>query len=227
MVDSQTKNELRSSWEHFAEISPFEFIATQHEGKFNKEEFYENGRFFNSILRLHLDSLEVKERGKALDFGCGAGRLTKWIIPMYKETHGVDISQKMIDIAKENVPGAIYQRLDNLSSFADNTFDLVHTVWVLQHMRIEYQLEYIKDFFRITKPNGMVTFDIVSDTFSKDAPDAREDVIDNKREAVLMYCTPEKVVDEIARNNGRITKDYLYRNSDWCCYSIKVSKNSK
>ena len=43
----------------------------------------------------------IKPGDKILDFGCGNGRLAGFLNNNYKEFIGVDISQKLIDIAKQ------------------------------------------------------------------------------------------------------------------------------
>jgi ubiquinone/menaquinone biosynthesis C-methylase UbiE len=54
----------------------------------------------------------------------------------------------------------------NLQLFEANTFDLVYSWLVLQHMPKQLALGYIAEFARLTKPGGVMVFQI---------PDRRQD----------------------------------------------------
>jgi ubiquinone/menaquinone biosynthesis C-methylase UbiE len=51
---------------------------------------------------------------------------------------------------------------DDLRLFDDDSFDFVMSLIVLQHMPNRYKTSYIKEFLRILKPGGVVTFTIPS-----------------------------------------------------------------
>jgi ubiquinone/menaquinone biosynthesis C-methylase UbiE len=102
---------------------------------------------------------------KALDFGCGPGRLTQALAEHFREAHGVDIASSMIAKAQElNKYGerCIYHLNDrpDLQLFDANTFDLVYSWLVLQHMPKQLALGYIAEFARVTKPGGVMVFQI-------------------------------------------------------------------
>ena len=102
-------------------------------------------------------------RSKALDFGCGVGRLTRALLEHFAEAHGVDISAKMIEVAQRSTPRCQFHlnNSQNLSLFADETFDFVYSNRVLQHMPSQAMIEkYIREFFRISVPGGLVVFQV-------------------------------------------------------------------
>src|SRR5260370_760331 len=51
---------------------------------------------------------------------------------------------------------------NDLALFHEDTFDLIYTSLVLQHMRPEYSLNYIKEFLRVLAPGGLIIFQIPS-----------------------------------------------------------------
>jgi SAM-dependent methyltransferase len=63
----------------------------------------------------------------ALDFGCGAGRSTRFLKRLGFEAIGIDISSSMIDLAQNADPSGIYRLIDDgdFSSFQPGHFDLV------------------------------------------------------------------------------------------------------
>jgi 2-polyprenyl-3-methyl-5-hydroxy-6-metoxy-1,4-benzoquinol methylase len=98
-----------SNWTKWGEIDPLWAILSDPKKRGNKwdsEEFFDTGRkkveedlewLAQRGLRLHF--------GKALDFGCGVGRLTRALSSYFTEVHGVDISPSMIDKAKQLCEG--------------------------------------------------------------------------------------------------------------------------
>lgn len=103
--------------------------------------------------------------GRALDFGCGVGRLTQALCLHFDECHGVDIAPSMIEAARAfNRHGDKchyhLNEADNLQMFADDQFDFIYTVIVLQHMQPAYSRRYLQEFMRILAPGGLLVFQL-------------------------------------------------------------------
>src|SRR4030095_623621 len=64
---------------------------------------------------------------RALDFGCGAGRSTRFLRSLGLEAIGADISQAMLDQAREHDPSGEYRlvRESIVGEFAPGSFDLI------------------------------------------------------------------------------------------------------
>ena len=64
---------------------------------------------------------------RALDFGCGAGRSTRFLTNLGFDTVGIDISSSMIELAAEMDSSGTYQLVNDgdFSSFASASFDLI------------------------------------------------------------------------------------------------------
>ncbi len=96
-------NELKETWNHYGETDPFfEILAfrDKRKNKWNKEDFFETG--INEIRELleSVDDIKFKlAHGKALDFGCGVGRISQALAKHFGEVHGIDIAFSMIDLA--------------------------------------------------------------------------------------------------------------------------------
>ena len=126
--------ELKYNWDKFGQLDPFWAILSDNNKKGNKwksGEFFETGqreidRLLNSIQESEIDLFKKK----ALDFGCGAGRLTQALAPYFEEVYGVDISPSMLELANQyNSYGKKCQYYlndqDNLKLFEDNHFDFI------------------------------------------------------------------------------------------------------
>lgn len=161
-------NKLKENWDTFGKVNAQWAVLNKKGKKSNLNEFFKTGE---EEIKKVMDSLSKKQiklnKGKALDFGCGMGRLTQALAPYFKKVYGVDISPSMIGLAKKHnkYPDKCKYLLndkDNLSIFKKNSFDFIYTNIVLQHMKQEYSLNYIKEFLRILKPKGILLFQIPS-----------------------------------------------------------------
>jgi glycosyltransferase involved in cell wall biosynthesis/ubiquinone/menaquinone biosynthesis C-methylase UbiE len=160
---------IQQAWDQFGREDPFWAVLTNPEkkgGRWSETEFFETGRHdiqaaLERITRLGI-GLNFE---KALDFGCGPGRLTQALAGLFREVHGVDIAPSMIAKAHElNKYGdrCSYHLNDrpDLRQFNANTFDLVYSWLVLQHMPKQLALGYISEFARVTKPGGVMVFQV-------------------------------------------------------------------
>lgn len=101
-----------------------------------------------------------------LDFGSGAGRLTQALAAHAVKVTGVDISAPMIETAKsldktDNCEFVLNTRPD-LSLFADDTFDLVYSSLVLQHMPKDIGIVFLQEMCRVLRPGGALVIQVVS-----------------------------------------------------------------
>lgn len=98
---------------------------------------------------------------RALEIGCGPGRLVKPMSRHFGEIHGVDVSDEMILLARQrlaNIPHAHFHATNgaSLAQFADESFDFVYSYAVFQHIPSrEVVLEYMREIRRVLKPGGI------------------------------------------------------------------------
>ncbi len=158
-------------FEEFGESDPMFAVLSEKSLRGNRwdpETFFATGRKEIADSLDCVAGLDVSlHKGRALDFGCGVGRLSQALCAEFEEVTGVDISASMIAAAeKYNQHGArctyLVNTRDDLSLFPDQSFDFVYTDKVLQHMHPDFSSRYIADFFRILKPGGMALFQIPS-----------------------------------------------------------------
>jgi glycosyltransferase involved in cell wall biosynthesis/SAM-dependent methyltransferase len=160
---------IQKSWDQFGKEDPFWAVLTNPDRKgnrWNEAEFFETGRqdIRSALERIQGLGLALKY-DKALDFGCGPGRVSQALAEYFQEVHGVDIAPSMIAKAHElNKHGdrCIYHfnETPNLCLFEADMFDLVYSWLVLQHMPKQLALGYIAEFARVTKPGGVMVFQV-------------------------------------------------------------------
>jgi SAM-dependent methyltransferase len=98
---------------------------------------------------------------RALEIGCGPGRLMKPMSRHFGEIHGVDVSDEMIRLARErlaDIPHAHFHATNgaSLGQFADDSFEFVYSYAVFQHIPSrDVVLEYMREIARVLKPGGV------------------------------------------------------------------------
>lgn len=160
---------LQQCWNAFGEADPLWAILAdpaKKGGKWDWDEFFRTGETDIELVlhRVAAKGIEV-HRGKALDFGCGVGRLTQALGLHFEECCGVDIAPSMIRLAREHNRRGPHCRYElnshpDLRLFVDNTFDFVYSTLVLQHMRPDYAKRYIAEFLRVLAPGGCLVFSL-------------------------------------------------------------------
>ncbi|MCF2142822.1 MAG: class I SAM-dependent methyltransferase [Candidatus Heimdallarchaeota archaeon] len=96
--------------------------------------------------------------GKVLDVGCGVGLpAAKFLVGQGFRVIGIDISQRMIDLAQANVPQATFVKKNILTlDFADDSFDGLICIDTLWHVPKNNHLFIFQNFARILKNNGLL-----------------------------------------------------------------------
>jgi 2-polyprenyl-3-methyl-5-hydroxy-6-metoxy-1,4-benzoquinol methylase len=139
-----------AEWEKWGKKDPY-FGVLAHK-KFRREsltdetkiEFFESGRshirHVFEVCRRRLDQGFSPKR--ALDFGCGTGRLVIPLAEIAEHVVGLDVSDSMLHEARKNCNEysvknvSLLKADDNLSSL-DGCFDFIHSVIVFQHIPVE------------------------------------------------------------------------------------------
>ncbi len=135
--------------------------------KWDVQEFLQTGEDEIAALIDELRSLGLEADDSALDFGCGVGRLSIPLSNRFTRVVGVDIAPTMVEIARSlaadrsNVEFIVNDRPD-LAMLSSSSIDLVYSNIVLQHMDQSLARGYLREFFRVVRPNGYVVFQIPS-----------------------------------------------------------------
>lgn len=135
--------------------------------RWNAKDFYATGREEISEVMAKLDQLELPYgHERALDFGCGIGRLTNALAKYFTSVYGVDVASSMIHAARKYVTDSschfILNEKEDLMIFDNGYFDFIYSSLSLQHCEPKTIKKYLSEFARILKPGGVLIFQLPS-----------------------------------------------------------------
>lgn len=161
---------LQREWDDLAEMDPFWSILVhvdRKHGAWNPEDFFKTGEEVVAEVLFFLGRLGLPlERGLALDFGCGLGRLSAPLGQCFERCIGVDISARMIKLARwyhRYTNGVSFEALDrqDLSLFPEQSFDFALSLLVLQHQPSRDIVRlWLRELVRVLKPGGLLIFQL-------------------------------------------------------------------
>jgi ubiquinone/menaquinone biosynthesis C-methylase UbiE len=131
-------------------------IEAKHYDRIHPEEYnwFEQKRIWNdlSFIRKNLASHPV-----VLDLGCGTGNLTLKLFKLDCAVWGVDISEDMVEVLKNNIPAGaehklLVQNIDEFISGTDQVFDCITASSVLHHLP-DY-IQTLEQVLKLLKPGG-------------------------------------------------------------------------
>lgn len=172
---------LQRQWDRLARKDPLWAVLSlpdKRGGRWDEAEFFATGD--RDVLELLHHAREAGfslKRDRALDFGCGVGRLTQALCAHFERCDGVDIAPSMLALAKRynRHPEKCQYHLNtasDLSLFADRSFSFICTSLVLQHMRPELSRSYLREFVRLLGPGGLLVFHLPTERFPASAAGA-------------------------------------------------------
>lgn len=172
-ADSQVLERLRRVWQSLGRDDPLWAVlshADKRGGRWDAAEFLATGKLEidNQLAALAADG-HPRGHDLALDFGCGAGRLTRALAAHFVHALGIDVSASMIAAASAlNADIGNVEFRENasprLQGVADASVDFVFSHIVLQHIPPALAGGYVEEFFRVLAPGGVAAFQFVDGT---------------------------------------------------------------
>ncbi len=106
----------------------------------------------------------VRPEDDVLEFGCGVARIGLEIAPLCRTWTGADMSANMLAVAAERLQGISNIRLVKLQQvgldqLTSNSFDLVYSTNMLDHLDGMDRWRYVKDALRVLRPGGRLCID--------------------------------------------------------------------
>ena len=154
---------LRRTWHTLGRDDPLWAVLSHPDkrgGAWDADAFLATGRVEIDTQLAALAPLGwPKAHALALDFGCGAGRLSRALAAHFERVIGIDVSASMIATARAlNADVANAQFRENASAriegIAEARVDFVFSHIKLQHIPTSLALGDVEELFRVLAPAG-------------------------------------------------------------------------
>lgn len=150
------------NWRLWGERDPYYAVLTDprfrsHSIDANRQEFFKSGQAFVAHWLAQFERhFGVLSRERALDFGCGVGRLTIPLSEHFGAVVGLDIAPAMLEEARRNSAGRAidYLQSDDTLSQIEGTFDFVNSCIVLQHIPVARGMVLLYQLLGRVRPGG-------------------------------------------------------------------------
>ncbi len=154
--------------------------------------FLESGRLTHqSILGiLKKNNLEFSRFGDVLEFGCGCGRIIRYLRPYGNiRLHGADYNANSINWCRRNLNFAEYivNCFHPPLGYSGEKFDFIYMISVITHLPEKIQFLWIKELYRIIKPGGYLLFSTLGEYCFKELLSEEEEKRFRKGELIIRY----------------------------------------
>ena len=214
-------HQIHKNWTDLGAEDPLWAVLTDPAKKGNRwdeDEFVETGREEIDLVLSKLKGMSISlPFGRALDFGCGPGRLSQALGRHFNWVDGVDVSASMIEKANalNKMPEKVKYHLnlkEDLSAFSSENYDFIYSNISLHHIPAALQNSYISEFARVLKTGGFAYFQTIhAHGWRSLIPgwfaDFYRKVKNKGKSCIALYSMPsERVRRAFEMKNGRLLK---------------------
>jgi ubiquinone/menaquinone biosynthesis C-methylase UbiE len=128
----------------------------------SRADAYASLEFANTYYLAYRDLPAILSRHvvgtRALDFGCGTGRSSRFLQKLGFNVIGVDVSENMLRIARASDPAGDHRLVpgDNLREFGTGSFDLVLSAFTFDNILAAMKVSIFSDLQRLLTPKGVI-----------------------------------------------------------------------
>jgi SAM-dependent methyltransferase len=151
---------MRADWDRRAREDARRFIACANP---TDDEFWRSGRW--DLENLVLRDIELDPAARALEIGCGMGRILGPLSERVERAFGVDISAEMVERGLGALSGRSNVELfvtdGKLPDFGSASLDFVYSYIVFQHIPSKRAIaRYFREAARVLKGSGVFRFQV-------------------------------------------------------------------
>ncbi|MDF2901326.1 MAG: hypothetical protein K0Q62_1385 [Phenylobacterium sp.] len=159
----KTERNTDADWRELGSTQPYWGVLTHPDYRVENltderlEVFYASGaQYIGDIVARLEQATGAAPSGKALDFGCGVGRLAE-AMASYAQTTGYDIAPGMLAKARERGGQADY-----VDALPDGPFDWINSFIVFQHIPPQRGMELIEQVLARLAPGGHISLHVTA-----------------------------------------------------------------
>ena len=150
-----------------------------------------------AALRAHLPGIE---RPRVLDWGCGSGRATRYLLPLWPALclTGCDIDAEAVAWCRANIAGGQFDATGPYPPlpYPDAAFDAVLGASVMTHLAAPVQVQWLREIRRVLAPGGVFIASVLGTLAGVRLPEAeravlaRDGIMDQRLDPALDGVAP-------------------------------------
>lgn len=149
----------------------------------------------------------LPKHATVLDAGCGPGRDCEYFVKNGLKVVGVDLSDKLLDIAKQRVPQVSFHKQDLRSlSFQPYSFDGIWACASLLHLHRAEVPRVLQNFFHLLKPSGVLFVMVKEGTGEADIKES----LSSNMVRHFTYFTLEELKKLLEKAHFRVEEIYTW-----------------
>ena len=233
---------ITAAWRRFGEREPYWSVLTRDDYlcqniEKNLDAFYASGEdaVVDTLACLARNQIDVAGIRRAIDYGCGVGRLTLPLAERFPTVTGIDVSERHIAHARryaadrqiENVDFIQLTELKQLDSLTG--IDFILSFLVLQHNPPPAIAFILRKLLKALNPGGCILFEVP--TYIHGYRFSCADYLSSSPPEMEMNAIAQRVVFALARECGcnilevRIEDEFWSGSAPMLAYSFLMQKD--
>jgi len=210
-------------------VSPYKINAIMKNNVsliFNKyaslyQEKYMDVGLYAKSLDVFCESIKT-DKTKILDIGCGPGNVIKYLLNKNPECDilGIDLADKMIDIAQTNNPTANFQTMDcrHIDQIQED-FDGIMCAFCLPYLNIKETENLIQDASILLNNDGVLYLSCMQDDYTKSGLQGPSS--GGSEQMYMYYYQPQQLIELLNQYGFSIKQSFQIDNPQQSDPSIK------
>lgn len=180
------------------------------------EKTYSQGYYYEQWIKIERPLLQnilkrTIDRGASscLDFACGTGRILLLVEKMFSKTHGVDVSDSMLKIAREKCKKSVIEKRDLAFNPLEERFDVITAFRFFLNAEPSLRNEALMSIYKHLDKNGILVTNCHVNKWSPlgIAYRLREAVWKHKKANILSLSEFKNILE---KNSFQIQSVYRY-----------------
>jgi 2-polyprenyl-3-methyl-5-hydroxy-6-metoxy-1,4-benzoquinol methylase len=237
----QMLDRVAKTWQGLGSTQPFWSVLSSDEYKMERfdehaDTYWESGKGDVDRLNAWLKRNGIPAFGgnhSCCEYGCGTGRVTRWLADQFSHVVAFDISLPHIELAQSHMKrsgksNVSFRHIDSLAFLNQKMqpVDVFFSFIVLQHNPPPIIAVILNTVLQCLKPGGVAFFQVP--TYSRNYSFIAEDYLQHPSQTMEMHILPQRYVQAIASRQNcemiEVQPDLYVGSPDWISNTFLLRK---